>query len=126
MSIPLTLEICSGKNDDNICSRSSSPIQSAGVLYTSFDDFGTQMVRKLAPQSVLSPLFSDRFDCIDVGRCLATAEFSGMFCVLADTLPNTAMVQRELERQFPSLDLRVISHEDARADVSPEPCRALA
>ena len=126
MSIPLTLEICSGKEDENIRSRTRSTIQATGVLYTRFDDFGCQMVRKLAPQSVLSPLFSDRFDCIDVGRCLANAEFPGKFCVVADTLPNTAMVQRELERQFPSRDLHVISHDDARAEVSPEPRRALA
>lgn len=94
---------------------------SGKVVCTRYEEFSTEMVRKLAPKSVVAPLFAPEFDCIDVGKRLVDAGFTGKFCVVAEpTLPNMVMVSRELRRQFSGLDLRLMSHRDAFARISPE------
>lgn len=113
MNFFLTLEVCC--DDEADCARHgrSAADSAVGVVYTRFQDLGSEMLRELSPRSVRAPLFADRFDCIDVGRHLASAQFPGKFCVVADTLPDANMVERELRRQFPKLDLCLVSGDEA-------------
>lgn len=116
------LEIHAGDESDRVRTLFSG--EASGVRAVRFDEFGARMLAELAPSSVLAPLFSARFDCVDVANCLARAAYPGRFCVIAEALPDKAMVERELTRQFPALDLHVVTHGEVLSELRPIPRRA--
>lgn len=57
---------------------------------------------------VLSPLVGDSFDCFDVAERLAAADFGGRYRAVVDSLPNPAVVRRDVAAHFPTLDFDVV------------------
>lgn len=127
MSVILVVEIMMTHNraslENNLARGKTNHLP---IVYTRFDRFARGLVRSLAPSMVVAPLFSNRFDCIDVGRHLQSQEYAGHFAIMAQNLPNRFMVERELVRHFPKLDIQVISGEFGHFGAMPEQRQALA
>lgn len=126
MSVILVVEIMMTNNraslDDG---RIRGKVTHLPIVYTKFDRFARGLVRSLTPEIVVAPLFSDRFDCIDVGRHLQSENYAGRFAIMARDLPNRSMVERELSRHFPKLDIQVFSGDTGHAGTMPTQRKAL-
>ncbi|MCK8484100.1 hypothetical protein MUY21_08630 [Aliiroseovarius sp. S2029] len=60
---------------------------------------------------VTSSLFCAQTDCIEIGQHLNAIGFQGIYLVRADTLPNPAVIRRELKQLYPRLDCRIVTPE---------------
>ncbi|MCK8462264.1 hypothetical protein MUY35_00190 [Aliiroseovarius sp. S1339] len=67
------------------------------------DDFEEKSI-----QLVLSALFCAQTDCIEIGQRLHSLGFQGTYLIRADTLPNPAIIKRELRQLYPGLDFRIV------------------
>ena len=64
-------------------------------------------VDQFMPDVIATPLFSDTFDCYDVGARLSAAEFTGQFVLVTGSLPHPESVLGEVARLFPTLDVEL-------------------
>lgn len=65
-----------------------------------FDDLGPgRLSGPTAPQLVLSPLVTPRFDALDLACLLVECGYRGRFLALADHLPDPALIRREIQAQ---------------------------
>lgn len=101
-------------------------LQFGKIVSRRFFEISPSSIKEIAPGAVVAPLISSGADCIDIGRLLVDADYTGPFCVIADSLPDAAMVRRELKNQFPGLDLRLVSHAEAANVDRPRESRARA
>jgi hypothetical protein len=77
------------------------------VLPLPFTAVTRGLLDRLGPRAVALALFCPRHDATAVLKRLAQLGYRGRVFLLAPPLPDAAMVERELARQFPSLRLRV-------------------
>ncbi|MFC2967450.1 hypothetical protein [Acidimangrovimonas pyrenivorans] len=73
------------------------------LLHVRFEDLDRAMIARIRPRLVLCPLFTLRFDVIDVLKRLDGLNWQGRVCALSRRLPNPAMVRAEIAAAVPGL-----------------------
>ncbi len=76
-----------------------------GFCFISFDQISAEILNCVAPQVVLSPLFSRGFDAIDLARRLSFLGFDGAYRPVTRSLPNPSAVLAEIRAAAPTLDI---------------------
>ena len=84
-----------------------SPILSVG-----FDDISKDLIRRLRPALVLSPLVSGRFDCVELGQRLKECGYTGDYLIVMRDEGALDMIRHELNDQFGGLQHEVIRVDD--------------
>lgn len=72
-----------------------------------FSDLGSlipELLNEIDPGLVLSPLFGDTFDVIDVAHRLSELGYKGRYRAISENMPNTDMIRREVCAQSEGLD----------------------
>jgi|APEBP8051073178_1049388.scaffolds.fasta_scaffold00020_249 hypothetical protein len=84
------------------------PPDGAPVVVGSLGRLTAQLVDKVAPEMVVLPLMANGQDAVQVITRLDELSYAGQVVVLAPTLPDPAMVERELRATAPGLRLRLV------------------
>ena len=77
------------------------------VAYAEFEELDENLLALLTPRLVVSPLLSRRFDCIDLAVRLVSLGFGGKYRVIDTSLPDPALIVREVRALAPGLDFAV-------------------
>ena len=99
---PLVLSIGIGEEQGPRMAEGQTPV------FLGYDRLDRDLIRKIAPERVLSWLFCNDYDAYDVAFLLTTSGFRGKYRAIADSLPEPAAVTREIRGCFPGLDFRVV------------------
>lgn len=96
--------------DDTESHRTGSQLSTGGVIIqcVKFGPSLEQTLDDFDPDTVVAPLFADSFDCIDVARALQTAEFSGTYYVLYDSVADPSAIRTEIETVCPLLEVELV------------------
>lgn len=86
---------------------------STDITYLAYAEVTGAALDRIRPDVVLSPLVSPEFDCWDLAERLAEAGFRGTYRAVAATVPNPALVRREIADRFPGLDFDLVLLDDA-------------
>jgi len=78
------------------------------IAYLAFDEVSTQALEELRPDVVLTPLVDAGFDCLDLAERLVAAGYRGKLRAVAPTVPDPALVRREIADRFPQLDFDLV------------------
>ena len=100
---PLVLSIGIGGENGPLAPTGETPIQ------IGFHKLNARFVCQTAPDHVISWLFCSAYDAYDIGRVLKEAGYHRRFSIFAPRLPKVGVVQRELSRCFPEMEIMVIS-----------------
>ena len=63
---------------------------------------------ELQASRIVSPLISGRYDALDLARKLDSVGFQGEFRTISSTLPDTALVCREIALSYPGVDFDIL------------------
>ncbi|MEM1079506.1 MAG: hypothetical protein AAGI09_13375 [Pseudomonadota bacterium] len=63
---------------------------------------------KYRPELIVTPLFSERFDAVDVAETLAFAGYYGELWAIGPALPNPKLIERELRDVAQNILCRLI------------------
>jgi hypothetical protein len=74
---------------------------------TRFLDLSATAFQAINPRMVLSPLFGQGHDAVDIARKLAELGFAGSYHALAADLPDSAMVAREIRAANPAMNFQI-------------------
>lgn len=96
-----------GELRDWLRSGRSLPVNE-DMSFLDFDDLTEDIVLSVAPDVVLAPLLSRRFDCLDVAERLWGFGYRGRFLALAGQLPDPGMIRAEIAALFPGLDFDIV------------------
>lgn len=83
--------------------------------FVAFETLTEERFLAIAPDVVLSPLVTPRFDCLELANCLERFGYSGRYRALSPKLPRPDLVRAEVRGQFPKLDFDLVYFEEARA-----------
>lgn len=75
---------------------------------------------------VVSALFCQQIDCIEVGHYLSKFAFQGTFLIHADSLPNPKIIARELRQLYPELNFQIVGTDqitDVLGKIGNRPCQ---
>ena len=72
------------------------------------DEVSEELLTRLCPTVVLSPVLALRFDCIDLAQRLYALGFTGRYRAVSDELPDPEMVEREIKQLCPGLDFAIL------------------
>lgn len=81
-----------------------TPVDCDTFQFSEFANLTADLLATLTPDIILSPLFGDDFDAIEVAVVLGDLGFQGQYRVITETLPNSDMIRREVRSQAPDLD----------------------
>ena len=68
-----------------------------------FDEIDADFLGGLAPDIVVSPLFTRRFDCIDLAQRLGALDFRGAYRAISPALPSPDLIRKEIRALCPRL-----------------------
>ncbi|WP_371168658.1 hypothetical protein [Aliiroseovarius sp. 2305UL8-7] len=77
------------------------------MSHRQFGALGQAGLAELGVSVAISELFHADMDCIEVGQTLHEIGFAGTYLILADDLPNPAIITRELRQLYPGLSFKV-------------------
>lgn len=78
------------------------------VAFASFEDISLEMISRLCPTVILSPVLARNFDCIDLAQKLFAHGYTGRYRAVSDELPDPEMVEREIRHLCPGLDFGIL------------------
>lgn len=78
-----------------------------------FGALGDDSLMKYRPELVVTPLFSERFDAVDVAEALAFAGYYGELWAVGPELPNPRLIERELRDVAQNILCRLIVEDAA-------------
>ena len=78
------------------------------MAFASFEDISEELIARLCPTVVLSPVLARNFDCIDLAQKLFSLRFAGRYRAVSDELPDPEMVEREMRHLCPGLDFGIL------------------
>lgn len=78
------------------------------IAFVAFSDIDAEMLMRLAPSVVLSPLLAKGFDCIDLAQSLVAAGFVGKYRAVTRRLPRPDLVVGEIRHFCPGLDFEIL------------------
>lgn len=79
------------------------------VQYIDLCSLTAELLDAFDPDLVLSPLFGGGFDVIDVAERLAALGFQGRYRVVTETMPDLAMIRKEVRAQAEGLDFDLLA-----------------
>lgn len=89
--------------------RRKQPIPPGGrIILASFSDLSQDLLARIRPKLVLSPLLARDFDCIDLAQMLFALGFGGQYRVISGDIPNPRIVTAEIQSLCPGLDFGVL------------------
>lgn len=77
-------------------------------MLAAFTDLSFELLDRVKPRVVLSPLLAREFDCIDLAQLLFALGFDGRYRVLSAEIPNPHIVKAEIRSQCPGLDFEIL------------------
>lgn len=90
--------------------RRNQPVPPGGrLILASYDDMSRQLLERVRPRLVLSPLLARDFDCIDLAQMLFTLGYTGQYRVITGDLPDPTVVHAEIGLLCPGLDFGILS-----------------
>jgi hypothetical protein len=78
------------------------------VVYVDFHDVGQDLMQRVSPRLVVSPILARNFDCVDLAELLGRLRFAGRYRAFGPQLPNPTMITREVRSLVPALDFDVM------------------
>lgn len=89
--------------------RSGCALPSDGdIAFVAFQDIDQELLEKLTPPVIMSPLLSTGFDCIDLAEVLSGVGYEGRYRVVTKRLPKPNVVIREISQLCPKLDFDLL------------------
>lgn len=82
-----------------------------GLFFIEFSDLTADILHSINPDSVVAPVMTDHFDCLDLAAFLHHVEYKGAFRAITKGLPRPDIVRNEVRGQFPRLDFDMLSPE---------------
>lgn len=79
------------------------------VHFANFDLLTSELLLQIDPNLVLSPLFGDNFDVIDVAKRLAQLRYVGRYRAISTNVPDIDMIRREVRAQSTGLDFDLLA-----------------
>ncbi|MFO8126342.1 hypothetical protein [Yoonia sp.] len=76
--------------------------------FTEFGDFDDDMLHRIQPEFIFSPLIGADFDAIEVAERLQELRFAGRYRVITEDMPNTNMVRAEVHAHAPDIDFDLL------------------
>jgi len=89
-----------------------------GFVFAAAEDLVPSLVRKIAPEMILSSIVSGTMDVIEIARKLAQMKYAGAYRVLARHLPRPELVIQEVKLVAPDIDFDLIALADIFPDIS--------
>ncbi len=77
-------------------------------FFVTLNDLTLALLHEHAPQIILSPLFADGFDALDVATRLHALGFEGRYRVLARDVPQLEIICNEVAQVAPGLDFDLL------------------
>ncbi|WP_460273792.1 hypothetical protein [Celeribacter sp. ULVN23_4] len=87
-----------------------------GDFFIEFSELTPELLSSIGPMSVVAPVLTDTFDCLNLADFLTMSGYKGMLHIIARGMPRPDMIKRELRTLYPNLDLDVLRPED---DIAP-------
>ena len=78
------------------------------VAFASFEDIDAELLSRLCPTVILSPVLAQSFDCIDLAQRLHALGYTGRYRAVSDGLPDPEMVEREIRQMCRGLDFSIL------------------
>lgn len=79
------------------------------IARSGYDDLDTVVFTGPdAPDLVLAPLLTPKFDALDLARYLSQAGYRGRYLALVDRLPSATLIRREVKAQSPDLNFDLV------------------
>lgn len=79
-----------------------------GFHFIGISSLTAETMQSFAPDIVLSPLFDNEFDVLDIAEKLHDLYFDGIYRVISDNLPNPDIVRNEVCLAAPRLDFDIL------------------
>ena len=98
----------------NRCPESADLTAYDGFYFVDFNSVNRDLIVRLQPEIVFSPLFGRDYDAIDIAEALGKSGYHGQYMALSSPLPDTDIVRHEVAKTAPALDFDVLS-------LTPEP-----
>jgi len=73
----------------------------------SFRDLSPERLKKQGVDTVVAPLLTRTFDAVELAEYLAAHAFGGLLIIASEVLPNAKLVQREIARSAPGLNVEL-------------------
>ncbi len=89
--------------------RRRQPFPPGGrVILASFHDLSRELLARIKPRLVVSPLLARDFDCIDLAQILFALGYGGQYRVISGEIPNPRIVLAEIKTLCPGLDFAIL------------------
>lgn len=92
--------------------RMNRSVTEGPVRFAGFHEVTAEALNHLSPALVVSPLFSRRFDCLDLAVTLHEIGYRGAYRVYAGDLPDPGIVVEEVRSITPGLDFDILPDEE--------------
>ncbi len=79
-----------------------------GFSFIDFVDLTGAVLHSLMPEVVLSALFGNSFDALDVAKRLNQSGFAGRYRVVAMSIPSRGLIVSEVRAVAPTLDFDIL------------------
>ena len=79
----------------------------SNVVLAEFHEVTRDLLERIRPAMVVSPLLCRYFDCVDLAQVLGTLNYRGKYLALGSGLPNPGLIVREVRALVPRLDFEV-------------------
>ena len=76
--------------------------------YTEFADLSRDILCKLCPFIILSPLLDEKFDVVEIAARLQKLGYRGRYRAITETMPNADMIRAEIRNEAPDLDFDLL------------------
>lgn len=87
----------------------AGPIELDNVTHQAFANLSRDLLERLAPTTILMPLFAGAQDALSMVETLEALGYGGRLIVIAPALPRPALVQRELRAAGPGERLFLVT-----------------
>ena len=81
---------------------------SAEYVFSHFDSLDQELLHRVKPEVVLSPLISDKFDALDVVHRLRDLRYDGPYRAITGPIAKPEFIRDELLSQAPFMDVDLI------------------
>lgn len=78
------------------------------VVYVDFQDVCRDLMHRVSPRLVVSPILARNFDCVDLAELLGRLRYAGRYRAFGPQLPDPRMITREVRSLVPALDFDVM------------------